>query len=64
MLQQLMPAFRITVLLTLLTGVLYPALITGACQLLFRHQANGSLITKKYAGVGSQVLGQIFSRPE
>ncbi len=64
MLQQLMPAFRITVLLTLLTGVLYPALITGACQLLFRQQANGSLITKNNAVVGSQLLGQNFSRPE
>ena len=64
MLQQLMPAFRITVLLTLLTGVLYPALITGACQLLFRQQANGSLITKNNGVVGSQLLGQNFTRPE
>ncbi len=64
MLQQLMPAFRITVLLTLLTGVLYPALITGACQLLFRQQANGSLITRNNAVVGSQLLGQNFTRPE
>ncbi len=64
MLQQLMPAFRITVLLIVLTGVLYPAFITGACQLLFRHQANGSLIMKNNQVIGSKLLGQNFTRPE
>jgi hypothetical protein len=44
MLKELIPGIRITLVLTVLTGLLYPGLVTGLCQLVFRQQANGSLI--------------------
>ena len=64
MLQQLLPALRATLFLTILTGLIYPAAITGVCQLLFKQQANGSLITEHGQVVGSRLLGQNFARPE
>jgi K+-transporting ATPase ATPase C chain len=65
MLQQLLPAFRMTLLFTILTGLIYPGAITGLCQLIFPGQANGSLV-KNGAGqvIGSSLLGQNFARPE
>lgn len=64
MLKQLMPAFRITLVLTILTGLLYPGAVTALSQLLFRQQANGSLIEKDGRIVGSALIGQAFTRPE
>jgi potassium-transporting ATPase KdpC subunit len=64
MLQQLAPAFRMTVLLTVLTGLIYPGIITGLCQILFNSQANGSLISQNGQIIGSSLLGQNFTRPE
>jgi potassium-transporting ATPase KdpC subunit len=64
MFQQLAPALRLTVLLTILTGLVYPGVVTGLCQLLFHHQANGSLITVNQKLVGSELIGQNFHRPE
>lgn len=64
MLQQLIPALRITVLLTVLTGLIYPAVVTGLCQLLFKSQAEGSLIVQNGQVVGSALLSQNFTRPE
>lgn len=64
MFQQLVPAVRMTVLLTILTGLIYPGLVTGACQLLFRNQANGSLIVQNGQVIGSSLIGQHFTKPE
>jgi potassium-transporting ATPase KdpC subunit len=64
MLQQLAPALRATVLFTVLTGLIYPGIVTGVCQVLFRNQANGSLIVQNGQVVGSSLLGQNFTRPE
>ncbi len=64
MLQQLGPALRLTVLLTVLTGLIYPGVIAGMCQVLFRDKANGSLITRKGQVIGSRLIGQNFNRPE
>jgi len=61
MLRDLKPAVLIFVLLTLLTGVAYPALVTGLAKLLFPAQANGSLIEKDGKVVGSALVGQPFS---
>ncbi len=61
---QLLPAFRMTLALTLLTGLLYPGLVTAACQVLFPSQANGSLLTRGGATIGSALIGQEFARPE
>jgi potassium-transporting ATPase KdpC subunit len=64
MLKQIMPGIRITIALTVLTGLLYPGVVTGVAQLLFRKEANGSLITKEGRIVGSSLIGQNFTRPE
>ncbi|HSU31953.1 MAG TPA: potassium-transporting ATPase subunit KdpC [Bryobacteraceae bacterium] len=64
MLQQIVPAFRIMIFLTVLTGLIYPGLVTALCQLVFSHQANGSLLTQNGQIVGSSLIGQNFSRPE
>ncbi len=62
--QQLIPALRMTLLLTVLTGLVYPLAITGLCQLLFSRQANGSLIQPDGKVIGSSLIGQNFTRPE
>lgn len=61
---QMMPGLRMTILLTVLTGLVYPGLVTGLCQVLFPAQANGSLIVRHGKVVGSALIGQNFSRPE
>jgi potassium-transporting ATPase KdpC subunit len=64
MLRQLIPALRMVALLTLLTGLVYPAIVTGLCQLLFHDKANGSLVERRGQIIGSVLIGQNFSRPE
>ena len=61
---QLAPAFRMTLLFTVLTGLVYPGIVTGFCQVLFPRQANGSLVTVSGHVVGSALLGQNFAKPE
>jgi K+-transporting ATPase ATPase C chain len=58
------PAIIITLLLTALCGVVYPLAITGAARLLFPKQAAGSLIERGGKVVGSELIGQNFSKPE
>jgi K+-transporting ATPase ATPase C chain len=60
----LRPAIVLTLLLCLLTGLLYPGLVTGLAQLLFPWQAHGSLVTANGRVVGSALIGQPFTRPE
>jgi K+-transporting ATPase ATPase C chain len=62
--RQIAPAFRITLAFTVLTGLLYPGLVTGVCQLLFPRQANGSLVEVNGQAVGSSLIGQNFTKPE
>ena len=65
MLTQLVPAFRMTLLMTVVTGLVYPGVVTGLCQVIFSHQANGSLITTAdNRVVGSELIGQNFHKPE
>jgi K+-transporting ATPase ATPase C chain len=61
---QLYPAVMLTILLTVLTGVMYPLAITGVAQVLFPHQANGSLIIDNGHTVGSRLIGQPFDDPK
>ena len=62
--KQLMIAIRATVVLTLLTGLAYPLLVTGLAKVLFPHQASGSLIPGNGKTVGSELIGQSFTKPE
>jgi K+-transporting ATPase ATPase C chain len=64
MLSQLWPALRINIFLTILLGVGYPLAVTGISQLVFPHQANGSLIVKGNQVIGSELIGQNFTMPE
>jgi K+-transporting ATPase ATPase C chain len=56
-------AVRMTIVLTVLTGVIYPIAMVGLAHLLFPAQADGSLIAKGGSAVGSRLIGQNFSSP-
>jgi potassium-transporting ATPase KdpC subunit len=62
--QVLLPAVMLLVVLTLITGAAYPALITVAAQVAFNRQANGSMIVVDGRAVGSSLIGQAFSDPK
>ena len=59
----LRPALTLFVMLSLITGLAYPLLVTGAAQTLFPSQANGSLVVRDGKAVGSTLVGQAFSEP-
>ena len=61
---QLKPAIIILALLTLITGVIYPLLITVVAQVAFPAQANGSLIMEDGQPIGSRLIGQSFDDPK
>ena len=61
---QLRPALTLLMLLTVVTGILYPLAVTGIAQLVFPHQANGSLIMQEGQVVGSELIGQSFDEPK
>jgi K+-transporting ATPase ATPase C chain len=62
--KQIRPAVMTTLVLCVVTGLLYPAVVTGLAQSLFPRQANGSLVTVNGRVVGSELIGQPFTRPE
>lgn len=64
MLAQLRPALMALGVLTLITGFLYPLVITGISQVLFPQQADGSLILIDGKPVGSSLIGQPFDEPK
>jgi K+-transporting ATPase ATPase C chain len=62
--QQIAPGFKMMLVLTVLTGLIYPGVVTGLCQILFPAKANGSLIVVNGQVVGSELIGQNFKKPE
>ena len=64
MLKELGPGLRLTLIFTVLTGLLYPAVMTGVSELIFPKRANGSLVTVGGKVVGSSLIGQPFAKPE
>jgi potassium-transporting ATPase KdpC subunit len=60
--RQLFPALMMTIALTILTGLLYPLVVTGVAQGLFNSRANGSLVKVNGKVVGSSLLGQDFTQ--
>lgn len=64
MIRHVRPALTLLIVLTILTGILYPVAVTAIAQVAFPDQANGSLIERGDEIVGSKLLGQPFSKPE
>lgn len=61
---QLRPAIVLTLLLCIITGFVYPGIVSGIAGLVFPHQAGGSLVEVNGRVVGSELIGQQFARPE
>jgi K+-transporting ATPase ATPase C chain len=61
---QIRPAVVTLALLSVVTGLAYPALVTAIAQAVFPHQANGSLIARDGKAVGSALIGQPFDDPK
>ncbi|HME73410.1 MAG TPA: potassium-transporting ATPase subunit C [Myxococcota bacterium] len=64
MLKELGPGLRLMVVFTILTGLVYPVVMTGIAELIFPKQARGSLVSVNGKIVGSSLIGQPFTKPE
>ena len=58
------PAIVLTLVMTLILGIAYPLVVTGIAQVVFNHQANGSLVTQNGQVVGSSLIGQEWTDPK
>ena len=64
MLKELGPGLRLTIVFTVLTGLLYPVVMTGLSEAIFPRQSKGSLVTVNGKVIGSSLIGQPFAKPE
>ena len=64
MIKLLRPALSLLLVMTVLVGVAYPAVVTGLAQLVFPHAANGSVLEKDGHPLGSSLIGQPFTDPK
>src|SRR5258706_7315215 len=62
--EQILPGLRIKLFMTILLGVVYPLVMTGISQVVFPRQSNGSLIKVGGKVIGSELIGQNFTKPE
>lgn len=62
--EHIRPAILIFIILTIITGILYPLFVTGIAQLFFHKQANGSLIYQNGKPIGSSLIGQPYDDPK
>jgi len=62
--EQILPGLRIKLFLTIVLGVVYPLAMTGIAQVIFPRQSNGSLIKVGDKVIGSELIGQSFTKPE
>jgi K+-transporting ATPase ATPase C chain len=62
--RELLVALRLTLVIAVATGLIYPLVITGISQVVFHDQASGSLVTKNGVVVGSKLIGQQFTKPQ
>lgn len=62
--KEILPGLRLKIFMTVVLGVVYPLAMTGISQVLFPRQANGSLITVGGKVIGSEIIGQNFTKPE
>src|SRR5262245_57046014 len=62
--EQILPGLRIKIFMTVLLGVVYPLIMTGVSQAIFPQRANGSLVETGGTVIGSELIGQNFSKPE
>src|SRR5262249_34401364 len=60
----LRPAIVITLIFTIVTGFIYPGIVTGLAQLIFPNQANGSLVTVNGKTIGSELIGHYWTSPQ
>ena len=64
MIAQMRPAISTFIAFSILTGILYPCVVTAIAQTFFPHQANGSLIRQNNHAIGSKLIGQQFTNPK
>ncbi len=64
MIRLMRQATLLLLVMTVITGVIYPLVVTGLAQLLFAHSANGSLVERDGKAIGSELIGQAFTDPK
>jgi potassium-transporting ATPase KdpC subunit len=62
--EHIKPAILVFIILTIITGIVYPFFVTGIAQLFFHKQANGSLIYQNGKPIGSSLIGQFYDNPK